>query len=147
MNNWEIRLKWVVLCLVLGQALALAQPSFQNAASNQKVRPIGIVTEVRPGQLTMRTDSGPSLSISLPEDVSVLQVPPGAKSLKEATKISVSDIHLGDRVLIIGPVSEDQKSVSAKSVLVMSKAALETAQEAERLQWEKNGIAGVVKAV
>ncbi|TAM80907.1 MAG: hypothetical protein EPN47_13560 [Acidobacteria bacterium] len=132
---------------MLAHALAVAQPLSQNPAGSQKVRPIGVVTGVRPGQLTMRTDSGPNLSVSLPEDVSVLQVPPGAKSLKEATKIPVSDIHLGDRVLIIGPVSEDQKSVNAKSVLVMSKAALETAQEVERLQWEKNGIAGIVKAV
>ncbi|HXH51392.1 MAG TPA: hypothetical protein VNM47_18800, partial [Terriglobia bacterium] len=147
MNIWKTCLKWVVPCLILIQALAVARSSPQNAANSGKVRPIGVVTEVQPGQLTLRTDAGPSLSVSLPEDVSVLQVPPGAKSLKQATKIAVSDIHLGDRVLIMGPVSEDQKSVSAKSVVVMSKTALEIAREAERLQWEKNGIAGVVKSV
>jgi hypothetical protein len=147
MNNWRTCLKWAVPCLVLVQALALAWSSPQNASNSQKVRPMGVVTGVQPGQLTLRTDAGPSLTVSLAEDVSVMQVPPGAKSLKQATKISVSDIHLGDRVLILGPVSEDQKSVSAKSVLVMSKTALDIARDAERLQWEKNGIAGVVKAV
>jgi hypothetical protein len=147
MNNWKTCLKWVVPCLVMVQALAAARSSPQNATNGQQVRPIGVVTEVQSGQLTLRTDEGPSLTVSLPEDVSVMQVPPGAKSLKQATKISVNDIHLGDRVLIIGPVSKDGTSVTAKSVLVMSKTALEIARDAERLQWEKNGIAGVVKAV
>ncbi|HXH50032.1 MAG TPA: hypothetical protein VNM47_11875 [Terriglobia bacterium] len=147
MRIWKTYLKWVVPCLVLVPTLAVARSSPQNTANGQKVRPIGVVTEVQPGQLTLRTDAGPSLTVSLPEDVSVLQVPPGAKSLKQANKITVGDVHLGDRVLILGPVSEDQKSVSAKTVLVMSKTALEIARDAERLQWEKNGIAGVVKAV
>ncbi len=147
MNDWKGRLIWGVPCLALFQTLAMARPLPQNAANAQKIRPIGVVTAVQPGQLTLHTDSGPSLAVSLPEDVSVLKVPPGAKGLKEAAKISVSDIQVGDRVLIIGPLSEDQKSVSAKSVVVMSKAALETAREAERLQWVKNGISGVVKAV
>ena len=147
MNYWKSSLKWVVPFLFLAQTLAVARPLQQGAAGGQKVRPIGIVTEVRSGQLTLHTDGGPSLTVSLPEGISVLQVPPGAKSLKQATKIAESDIHLGDRVLIIGPVSEDQKSVSAKTVVVMSRTALEIAREAERLQWEKRGIAGVVKAV
>lgn len=147
MNSWKAHLVWVVPCLALFQTLAMARPLPQNPANAQKIRPIGVVTAVQPGQLTLHTDSGPSLAVSLPADVSVLKVPPGAKSLKEAAKISVTDIQVGDRVLIIGPLSEDQKSVSAKSVVVMSKAALETAREAERLQWVKNGISGVVKAV
>lgn len=147
MNSWKAHLVWVVPCLALFQTLAMARPLPQNAANAQKIRPIGVVTAVQHGQLTLHTDSGPSLAVSLPEDVSVLKVPLGAKSLKEAAKISVTDIQVGDRVLIIGPLSEDQKSVSAKSVVVMSKAALETAREAERLQWVKNGISGVVKAV
>jgi hypothetical protein len=147
MNKWTPCLKWVVPCLVLAQALAVARSSPQSAANGQKVRPIGVVTGVQPGKLTLHTDAGPSLTVNLPEGVSVVQVPPGAKSLKQATKIAVGDIHMGDRILILGPVSEDQKAVAAKTVVVMSKTALEIAREAERLQWERRGIAGVVKAI
>jgi hypothetical protein len=147
MNKWNLNIKWVVLFLVMAVALPVAWSSQQSAANGQKVRPIGVVTEVRPGQLTLHTDAGPLLTVSLPDGISVLRVPPGAKSLKEATKITVGDISMGDRVLIIGPVSPDEKSVTAKTVLVMSKTALDKAREAERLQWEEHGIAGVVKAV
>lgn len=147
MNSWKFAVKWAVPCLFLAQMLAMAHPWPQSAPGVQKVRPIGVITEVQAGQLTLHTDAGPSLTVSLPEGISVLQVPPGAKSLKQAAKIAASDIHVGDRVLIVGPVSEDQKSVTAKTVIIMSKSALETAREAERIEWEKQGIAGIVKTV
>lgn len=147
MNSMKFFLKWAVPCLVLTQVVAFARSSGQSAVSGQTVRPIGVVTALQPQQLTLRTDAGPSLTATLPDGISVMQVPPGAKSLKEATKIAVSDIHLGDRVLIIGPLSSDEKSITAKTVIVMSKTALEIAREAERLQWEKHGLAGVVKSV
>ena len=147
MNRMKIFLKWAAPCLVLTQVLAFARASGQNAVSGQAVRPIGVVTAIQPQQLTLRTDTGPSLTVTLPDGISVMQVPPGAKSLKEATNIPVSDIHLGDRVLIIGPISSDEKSITAKTVIVMSKTALEIARDAERLQWEKHGLAGVVKSV
>lgn len=147
MNKLNFNIKWLILLLILTVTPAMAQPRAQSPANGQQVRPIGVVTQVRPGQLTLRTDAGPLLTVSLPEGISVVQVPPGAKSLKQATQITAGDIHLGDRVLIIGPVSPDQKTVAAKRVIVMSKTALEIAREAERLQWERNGIAGVVKAV
>ncbi len=147
MKRLRFCLKLVGPCLIVAQALTVARVSAQNAPSSGAIRPIGVVTEVHPGQLTLRTDAGPSLIVSLPAGVSVLRVPPGAKSLKEATRIDVSNISVGDRVLIIGPVSADQKSITAKSVIVMSKTALEKAREAERLEWEKHGVAGVVKDV
>src|SRR5579875_717003 len=134
------------LALALSPLLAMGLPSRQ-AATAQAVRPIGVVTAIKPGQLTLRTDAGPTLTVSLPDGISVLQVPPGAKSLQEATKIDVSKISVGDRVLIIGPVSTQQKSVTAKTVVVMSKTALEKAREEEQLAWQQRGIAGVVKAV
>lgn len=147
MDKWKYCLRWVIPCLILLPGLAVARSSSQSAASAQKVRPIGVVTQIKPGQLTLHTDTGPNLTVDLPDGVSVLRVPPGAKSLKEATKITVSDINLGDRILVIGPISADQKSIAAKSVIVMSKTALDKAREAERLQWEEHGIAGVVKAI
>jgi uncharacterized membrane protein YgcG len=134
------------LALALSPLLAMGLPSRQ-AATAQAVRPIGVVTAIKPGQLTLRTDAGPTLTVSLPDGISVLQVPPGAKSLQEATKIDVNKISVGDRVLIIGPVSAEQKSVTAKTVVVMSKTALEKAREEEQLAWQQRGIAGVVKAV
>jgi hypothetical protein len=137
------------LILCAGWALALGgQGQAQSgAASSAAVRPIGVVTQIQSGSLTLHTDAGPNLAIELPEDVVVLQVPPGAKDLKSASKITVEDISSGDRVLVLGKVSEDKKSFVATRVIVMSKTELAAAQQAERQDWQKRGISGVVKSL
>jgi hypothetical protein len=83
----------------------------------------------------------------LPEGVTVVRVPPGAKDLKAATKITVGDIHMGDRVLVRGRLSDDQKSILATSVIVMMQTDLAKAHEAESLDWQRRGTGGLVKAV
>ncbi len=125
---------------------AIAAPP-QGTAQVAPVRPVGVVTEIKPGQLTLKTDAGPSLTVHMPEGTTLLRVPPGAKDLKSATPISIEDIAPGDRVLIRGAVSEDQKSVEAKSVIVMSRASLAAAHHEEAQEWQRRGIGGVVKAV
>lgn len=122
-------------------------PSSSPAASTQPVRPLGVVTELQPGKFTLRTDAGPDLLILLPDEAAVLRVPPGSKDLKAATKINVSDINAGDRVFVRGKFSDDRKSLFATSVIVMSRADIASAREAERLDWQRRGIGGLVKAV
>ena len=136
---------WVGVALAQGPQTAASSPL--QASSPQPVRPIGVVTQIKTGSLTLRTDAGPELLVPLPEGITVVRVPPGAKDLKAATPITVGEISLGDRVLIRGRVSEDQKSVLATSVIVMAKTDLEKAREAERLEWQRRGIGGLVRAV
>ena len=145
--------KWILCWLVLGAGVALgqgpgpAQSSSPGAASSQSIRPIGVVTQLKPGAFTLHTDAGPELAVQLPDEVEGLRVPPGAKDLKAATKIAVTDISVGDRVLVRGRVSEDQKSVLAASVIVMTQTDLAKAREAERAEWRRRGTGGLVKAV
>lgn len=143
--------KWMLCWLVLGTGVALAQapgpgPS-TPASSSQPIRPIGVVTQLHTGSFTLHTDAGPNLIVQLPEGVSLLRVPPGAKDLKAATPITVGDIRLGDRVLVRGRISDDQKSVLASSVIVMTQTDLAKAREAERAEWRRRGVGGLVKAV
>jgi len=95
----------------------------------------------------LHTDAGPDLLIVFGDGVSFLRVPPGATNLNTATKIAVSDISSGDRVLVRGRVSDDQKSFAATTVIVMTKSDLTSAREAERLDWQRRGIGGTVQAV
>ncbi len=126
-----------------GATWAAALPQAQAAS----VRPIGVVKQVRPGALDLRTDAGPEMLVHLPGDVSVLRVPPGAKDLKSATPMQVSDINAGDRVYVRGRVSDDQKSILATTVIVMAQADLAKRHEAERLEWRRRGIGGLVTAL
>jgi hypothetical protein len=139
---------WV--CFVLAQAAAIcriSQAGQAGAASPAAVRPIGVVTQIQPGKLALHTDGGTELAVELPDGVTAVRVPPGSKDLKSATQISVSDINAGDRVLVRGKVADDQKSVVATTVIVMSRSAIASAHEAERLDWQRRGVGGLVKAV
>jgi len=137
-----------LLCLMVGCAgLALAQGVGTPPSSSQQVRSIGVITELQPGKFTLHADAGPDVLVVLPDGVSVLRVPPGAKDLNLASKITASEISTGDRVLVRGRISDDQKSVVATSVIVMTKTDLAVAREAERLDWQRRSIGGQVSAV
>lgn len=145
------------LCLILmwtgivsapaSGALQAPQPS---ASPSQPVRPIGVVTQIQPGKFTLRTDPGLELLIQLTDEATVVRVPPGTNAkdfLKVATKINLSDVVPGDRVLVRGRICDDQKCVLATSIIVMTKTDLTSAREAERLEWQQRGIGGLVKVV
>jgi hypothetical protein len=147
MKKGILGLMTVWVGMTLAQGKGPAQSPQAGASSSQPVRPLGVVTQLRPGSFTLHTDAGPEMLVQLPEAVTVVRVPPGAKDLKAATKIAVSDIGIGDRVLVRGRVSDDQKSVLATAVIVMTQAELSKAQEAERAEWRQRGVGGLVKAV
>lgn len=143
--------KILLFPLITWAGLALAAGGQGQApagtASATPVRPIGVVTQIQSGSLTLHTDAGHDLAVQLPDGLAVLRVAPGSKDLKTAAKISVRDINSGDRVLVQGKVSDDGKSLVATRVVVMSKTDLAAAQQAERLDWQKRGISGVVKSL
>src|SRR5580704_17057536 len=136
----------ILTVMLIWAGSALAQGSGAGSTS-QSIRPIGVVTKIQAGSLTLHTDAGPDLLIQLGDGVSFLRVPPGATNLNTATKITMSDISSGARVLVRGRVSEDQKSILATAVIVMTKSDLASAREAERLDWQRRGIGGTVRAV
>src|SRR5260370_31451734 len=117
-----------------------------GAPSPQSIRPVGVVTKIQAGNFTLHTDAGPDLLIVLADSVSFLRVPPGSTNLNSATKISLNDISLGDRVLVRGRISDDQKSVVAATVIVMTKSDLAGARQAESSDWQRRGIGGTVQA-
>src|SRR6267142_1169319 len=131
--------------IILWSGRAWAQGS--GAASPQWIRPIGVVTKIQAGNFILHTDAGPDLLIVLADSVSFLRVPPGSTNLNSATKISLSDISLGDRVLVRGRISDDQKSVAAATVIVMTKSDLAGVRQAESSDWQRRGIGGTVQAV
>jgi len=132
--------------MMLSAGPALAQASGATT-SLQSLRAIGVVTKIQATGFTLHTDAGPDVVVVLGEGVSFLRVPPGVTNLNSATKIALSDISVGDRVLVRGRASGDQKSIVATSVLAMTKSDLASVREAERSDWQRRGIRGTVQSV
>lgn len=142
MRKGFIWLPLMMLCA--GPAFAQAPVA---ATSPQSLRAIGVVTKIQANGFTLHTDAGTDVLVVLGDGVSFLRVPPGVTNLNSATKITLSDIGVGDRVLVRGRASEDQKSIVAASVLAMTKSDVASARESERLDWQRRGIRGTVQSV
>jgi uncharacterized membrane protein YgcG len=104
------------------------------------------VTQVQPGHLTVHTEKG-DVQVDLLDGVKLLRVPPGSKDLKSAEPIAASDISPGDRAVVLGHLAEDQQTIQATRVVVMTKSDLSSFHEAEVREWQTRGIEGVVKAL
>ena len=133
----------VLAALSLAGRLVSAQAAAQNPPA---AKAAGDVTQVQAGHLTVHMEKG-DVRVNLPDGVKLLRVPPGSKDLKSAVPIAVSDISPGDRAVVIGRLGEDQQTIQATRVVVMSKSDLTSFHEAEVREWQTRGIEGNVKGV
>jgi hypothetical protein len=110
---------------------------------------IGEVKTIDPAakQMTIKTDAGSMVTVSLSDKTTYKRLAPGEQSLTNATDIALSDVSQGDRVWARGNVSEDRKSVPAAMIVVMTKGDLAKKQDAERAEWRRRGILGVITAL
>ncbi len=135
-----LRLAWVVLICVSVWA---------QTPTPQAVRVIGEVVAVDADArlMSVKTDSGEVFTLFFQDDTKYLRVPPGEKTLDKAVPTTLAEIGRGDRVYARGVPLPDGKSVPATQLVVMSKAAIDTKQQAERDEWRRRGILGIVKEV
>jgi hypothetical protein len=98
-------------------------------------------------QLIIKTDAGSLVTVVLNDATSYMRVAPGETTLTNATKTTFADVAEGDRVLALGKVSADQKLVPARTLVVMTKADIAKKQEAERAEWKRRGVLGIITAL
>src|ERR1041385_2472084 len=98
-------------------------------------------------QLTIKTDAGSTVTVSLNDKTTYKKLAPGEQSLTNATDVTFADLAEGDRVMARGTVAADRKSVPALMVIVMTKGDLAKKADAERMEWRRRGILGVITAL
>lgn len=110
---------------------------------------IGEVTAIDPKamQMMVKTDTGSAITVTLNSNTNYMRLAPGEKTLKNAAKITLADVGVGDRVWARGKTSEDQRSVPAIALIVMTRADIAQKQERDRVEWQKRGVTGRVTAV
>lgn len=141
-----------VVVMILGAGWGLENPlrgqSTGESAEPAKTRLIGEVTAIDTdtNRLTLKTDDGKTSTATLSSTTRCLLVPPGETSLKNATRIEIAEIAVGDRVLAQGLPGENQNSLTAELVVVMSRTALAQKREKEQEDWKTRGLFGRVSA-
>ena len=129
----------VMLLALIGTWTATAQtPAPTNT--------VGVVTKIDAAgrTLTLRTDAGPEVVVTMLPNVGLRRIAPGETNLNNAAAIAIADISVGDRVLARG-LKTDQ-DVSATLIVVMSQGDLVKKQAAERADWDRRGVMGTVTA-
>jgi hypothetical protein len=98
-------------------------------------------------QLTIQTDAGATVSVTVTDKTSYKKLAPGEKSLANATDTTLAEVGEGDRIMARGTVDVEHKSVPALQIIVMTKGDLAKKQDAERAEWRRRGIVGVISAL
>ncbi|WP_419804265.1 DUF5666 domain-containing protein [Terriglobus sp.] len=121
-------------------------PAGSTAGASALQSSVGTVKTVGSGILTLGTDKGDTVSVTLPGNVRVLQLAPGSTDLKTAQPATVSDITEGDRVLVSGHPG-DNGAVTALRVVLMKSGAIAQNNASRQQDWQRRGSGGVVDAV
>jgi hypothetical protein len=141
-------MKTVLLLILCCPFLLHGSASSGAAAFSQTIRAVGVVTAIdsTARHITIKTDAGPELKIAFEQATKFLRVPPGASNLENLTAISASELEVGDRILARGG-GADPTSFVATMILIMSKADIAKKHAAERAEWDRRGIVGMITAL
>lgn len=142
---WQLRrtaFVSVVFALLVA-AMCLAQ----DAAAPKKARAVGTIKAINGDTVTLTTDAGSEVDVTIQPTTRLVRMAPGQSDLKSAPAIPLSEVQVGDRLLAGGTASADGKSLTASSAVVMKKSDVAEKQQREREEWRRSGVGGVVKSV
>ncbi|MCU1318916.1 MAG: hypothetical protein JWP98_434 [Edaphobacter sp.] len=140
------------LCLsLMVSAAGLCADSFAlaqaTAAAPAAARQIGTVKAISGGSITLTTDAGQPLTVSVADAARILQLAPGSTDLKAAQSITLADIAVGDRILVTGKAGDSAGALIASRVILMKSSDIAQKNETEKADWQKRGSGGLVSAV
>ena len=125
-------------------AIARAQAPAPAAAPAASQR--GTVKAVSGNAITVATDAGQQVTVSLGDTTKVVQLPPGSTDLKTATPATATDIAVGDRILATGKPGDTADKFAATRVILMKSGDIAQKHAAEQADWQKRGSGGLVTA-
>lgn len=105
---------------------------------------IGTVTAFKPDTVVeIKPDNVAATDIKITPDTVAQRVAPGETSLKNAAAANITDLLVGDRVL----VTLDVDGKSARRIVIMSASEIRKRDDADREDWNARGIAGIVGGI
>ncbi len=102
---------------------------------------VGTVAAFKSGtEIEFKPDTGTPVDVKVTPDTLAQKIAPGETSLKNATAVSITDLMIGDRVL----VTLETGTNTARRVVIMSSSDISKRDEADRQDWNTRGLSGVV---
>jgi hypothetical protein len=109
---------------------------------------IGEVTAIdqAAGLITIKTDAGASVTVTVNSQTTYRRMPPGQTSLAKAETITSADVKVGDRVLVPSGATL-AAGTAARQVIVMAREAVAARRDQQREDWRTRGLNGRVLTV
>jgi co-chaperonin GroES (HSP10) len=137
----------LMLSMVIVPACTSVLLAQAPAAAPATARQLGTVKAVTGNNLTLKTDAGQEIAVSVADGARIVQLAPGSTDLKTAQTIALKDIAVGDRVLVNGKSGDTASSFEASRVILMKSSDIAQKHEAEQADWQKRGTGGIVSAM
>src|SRR5271166_7158053 len=138
------RSRFAISQLTVVLALALAAPQLSAQAAG---RFVGTITAISGDTLTVKTDAGEVRQVEVHPAAILKRVAPGQKDLSAAVNIELGDLETGDRVLVRLDPNAPTGTAEAAQIVTIKQADVAQKQQAEREEWQKSGVGGLVKSV
>jgi len=116
------------------------------AQDPQSSRAIGTVQSIKANNISLKTDAGVEVAVTVGDGARVLRMAPGQTDIKTAPAIALSEVQAGDRILARGKGSEDGKTITANTIVVMKQSDVAAKKKQEEEDWQRNGVFGPVKS-
>ncbi|MGH9943603.1 MAG: hypothetical protein ACRD9R_14755, partial [Pyrinomonadaceae bacterium] len=135
--------------------VASPSPSAGGVTANQIVGEVTAVDQASNAMMVRADGGGGAVIVLLTDKTAYYRAKSDAMQRAETAKITpadlnkvvLSDIGVGDRVVVLGKVADDKKSVPARVVIATTKAEIAVKHETDREQWRSRGIVGTITAV
>ena len=108
---------------------------------------LGTITAIGTDTLTVKTDSGEVHQVQVPSNAVLKRIEPGQKDLSTAVVMQFGDLATGDRVLVRLDPDAPAGSTQASQIIAIKAADVALKQQADRDDWQKRGVGGLVKSV
>jgi hypothetical protein len=124
------------------------RPSAEGSqtAEGTVVRNVGAVKSISGKSLVLKTDAGPEITISILDGTRIVRMAAGQSDLKNAPSITLTEVQVGDRMLLRGR-SGANGAIEATTLVVMKQADVAQKQQHDREDWQKRGTGGIVSAI
>jgi hypothetical protein len=118
------------------------------APASAAVKPqLGTVKAINGDALTVATDAGPTVTITVPDGAKISQLAVGSTDLKTATPGTFANVTVGDRVLASVKAGDTTGTFTARQVVVMKSADIAKMQADQQADWKARGTGGLVSTV
>jgi hypothetical protein len=144
------KLKIILGAVILAVAGLPAPGATAQDAAAPAAKPVtflGTVQTLSGNTLSVKSDAGATMQVTVEENARLLRIEPGQKSLAGASPFSLADLQAGDRVMARGSAGADGNSLAASMLVAIKGADIAQKQKQEQEDWQKHGTGGLVKAV